>query len=153
MNPEVNRNILIAVDTSENSRRAVQYVAGMLGGIKEFKVSILHIIQEPEEDEFAVEEEKEKWFVTHRQEADRLLEEYRQILLEAKFAPEDVVTRSTLRYCPSMAECILAERDVLEYNTLVVGRKGLSLKEEFLFGSTSGKIVRIARNCTVWVVE
>jgi nucleotide-binding universal stress UspA family protein len=41
----------------------------------------------------------------------------------------------------------------MEYATLVVGRKGLSRKEEFLFGSISGKIVRTARNCTVWVVE
>ena len=34
MNPEMNRNILIAVDASENSRHAVQYVAGTLGGMK-----------------------------------------------------------------------------------------------------------------------
>jgi nucleotide-binding universal stress UspA family protein len=153
MHHKVNRNILIAVDTSENSRRAVQYVADMLGGIRGFYVAILHIIREPEEDEFAVEEEKEKWFISHRQQADRMLEEYRQILLDANFAPEDVDTRSALRYCPSMAECILEEWDQLEYKTLVVGRKGLSHKEEFLFGSISGKIVRIARNCTVWVVE
>ncbi len=153
MNPEVNRNILIAVDASENSRRAVQYVAGMLGGIKGFKATVLHVIREPEEDEFPVEGEKEKWFPAHRQHVNRMLEEYRRMLIDAGFAPEDVLTRSTLRYCPSMAECILAEQDLLKYATLVVGRKGLSHKEEFLFGSISGKIVRIARNCTVWVVE
>ena len=153
MNLDVNRNILIAVDASENSRRAVQYVADLLGGIKGFKVSILHVIREPEEDEFPVEEQKDKWFITQRQETDRMLEEYRRILLDAHFAPEDVAIRSTLRACPSMAECILEERDMHEYKTIVVGRKGLSRKEEFLFGSISGKIVRIARNCTVWVVE
>jgi nucleotide-binding universal stress UspA family protein len=153
MNPEVNRNILIAVDASENSRRAVQYVAGMLGGMKGFKATVLHVIREPEEDEFPVEGEKEKWYPAHRQHVDRMLEEYRRMLIDAGFAPEDVSTRSTLRYCPSMAECILAEQDLLKYATLVVGRKGLSHKEEFLFGSISGKIVRIARNCTVWVVE
>lgn len=153
MNPEVNRNILIAVDASENSRRAVQYVAGMLGGMKGFKATVLHVIREPEEDEFPVEGEKEKWYPAHRQHVDRMLEEYRRMLIDAGFAPEDVSTRSTLRYCPSMAECILAEQDLLKYATLVVGRKGLSHKEEFLFGSISGKIVRTARNCTVWVVE
>jgi nucleotide-binding universal stress UspA family protein len=82
-----------------------------------------------------------------------MLEEYRSMLVDSGFDPEDVSVRSTLRYCPSMAECILAERDKLEYGTLVVGRKGLSHKEEFIFGSISGKIVRTARNCTVWVVE
>ena len=153
MNPEVNRNILIAVDASENSRRAGQYVAGMLGGMKGFKATVLHVIREPEEDEFPVEGEKEKWYPAHRQHVDRMLEEYRRMLIDAGFAPEDVSTRSTLRYCPSMAECILAEQDLLKYATLVVGRKGLSHKEEFLFGSISGKIVRTARNCTVWVVE
>jgi hypothetical protein len=67
MNPEVNRNILIAVDESENSRRAVQYVTGMLGGIKGFKATVLHVIREPEEDEFPVQGEKEKWYHAHRQ--------------------------------------------------------------------------------------
>jgi nucleotide-binding universal stress UspA family protein len=153
MNPEVNRNILIAVDASENSRRAVQYVAGMLGGMKGFKATVLHVIREPEEDEFPAQEEKEKWYQAHRQHMDRMLEEYRGMLIDAGFAAGDVSTRSTLRYCPSMADCILAEQNTLEYATLVVGRKGLSRKEEFLFGSISGKIVRTARNCTVWVVE
>jgi nucleotide-binding universal stress UspA family protein len=153
MNPEVNRNILIAVDASENSRRAVQYVASMLGGMKGFKATVLHVIREPEEDEFPVQEEKEKWYYAHRQHVNRMLEKYRRMLIGAGFTPEDVSTRATLRYCPSMAECILAEQDLLKYATLVVGRKGLTHKEEFLFGSISGKIVRTARNCTVWVVQ
>ncbi|MCJ7616010.1 MAG: universal stress protein, partial [Desulfobacterales bacterium] len=45
------------------------------------------------------------------------------------------------------------ERDETKYSTVVVGRQGLSRTEEFLFGSTSSKIVNYARNCTVWVVE
>jgi len=82
-----------------------------------------------------------------------MLEGYSQILIRAGFRPNDVSVSSPLRYCPSMAECILAERDETEYGTLVVGRQGLSRSEEFLFGSISSKIVSHARNCTVWVVE
>jgi len=153
MENDINRNILIAADESDNSRRAVRYVANVLGGVKGFKVTVLHVICEPEEDFFPVEAEKEKWYQDYRRKADMMLEEYRRMLVDSGFGSEDVSTRKTLRYCPSMAECILAERDKLEYGTLVVGRKGLSRKEEFLFGSISGKIVRTARNCTVWVVE
>jgi nucleotide-binding universal stress UspA family protein len=153
MNPEVNRNILIAVDPSENSRRAVQYVGNLLGDIKGFKATLLHVIREPEEDEFPDPGEKDKWYQEHQRHINRMLAEYRGMLIKAGFVDADVSTRSALRYCPSMAECILAEMDSLEYATLVVGRRGLSLKEEFLFGSISGKIVRIARNCAVWVVE
>lgn len=153
MSFEVNRHILIAVDESENAARAVTYVGKLLGGIDGFKVTVLHVIREPEEDFFAEEAEKDRWYAEYSKQMARTLESYRGILIDAGFSPEAVTIRSTVRYCPSMAECILAETDSSEYSTLVVGRKGLSHKEEFLFGSISGKIVRSARNCTVWVVQ
>jgi len=111
------------------------------------------VISEPEEDYFQSESDKDKWYKEYRQRVDQMLEKYRNILIDTGFDPGDVLVRSTVRYCPSMAECILAEVDQTEYSTLVVGRKGLTHKEEFLFGSVSGKIVRTAKNCTVWVVE
>jgi nucleotide-binding universal stress UspA family protein len=147
------KNILIAVDESENARRAVSYVAEILGGVEGFEVTILHVIPLPEEDFFLTAREKEKWLSQYRVKIDALLEGYRQILIGAGFHPNDVSVRSPTRYCPSMAECILAERDEREYGTIVVGRQGLSRTEEFIFGSISSKIVTHARNCTVWVVE
>jgi len=147
-----NKNILIAVDDSDNSRRAVSYVAQLLAGTRGFKVTILHVIPEAEEDYFSTNDEKEKWLSQYSKKVEAMLEDYRQILVQAGFDVNDVSVRSTLRYCPSMAECILAERDATEYHTLVVGRQGISRSEEFLFGSVSSKIVNHAKNCTVWVV-
>ncbi len=148
-----NKNILIAVDESENARRAVSYVGQFLGGLEGFKVTILHVVPAPEEDYFPTSAEKEKWLTQYRQKIDAMLENSRQLLLKNGFKSENVAVRSTLRYCPSMAECILSERDETEYSTIVVGRQGLSRREEFLFGSISSKVVNHARNCTVWVVE
>lgn len=148
-----NRNILIAVDESENARRAVSYVGQLLGGLPGFKVTVLHVVPEPEEDYFPTASEKEKWLSKYIQRTEALLEECRQDLIAHGFDPKDVSVRSTLRYCPSLAECILSERDEIQYSTIVVGRQGLSRSEEFLFGSISSKIVNHARNCTVWVVE
>jgi len=148
-----NKNILIAVDESENARRAVSYVGQLLGGLPGFRVTILHVVPEPEEDYFPSSTEKKEWLTQYRQKIDALLEGSRQLLIKKGFDPKDVAVRSTLRYCPSMAECILSERDETEYSTIVVGRQGLSRSEEFLFGSISSKIVTHARNCTVWVVE
>jgi nucleotide-binding universal stress UspA family protein len=148
-----NKNILIAVDDSDNSRRAVSYVAQLLGGMGGFKVAIVHVIPEAEEDYFATTDEKDKWLNQYRQKVEIMLENYRQILIQSGFHDRDVSVRYPLRYCPSMAECILAERDDTEYHTLVVGRQGISRSEEFLFGSVSSKIVNHAKNCTVWVVE
>ncbi len=148
-----NKNILIAVDESENARRAVLYVGNLLGGFPGFKVKILHVIPEPEEDYFRMPEEKDSWFDQYTKKVDAVLADYRQLLIEKGFAPEDVTVRSTIRYCPSMAECILSERDETGYSTIVLGRQGLSRSEEFLFGSISSKIVNHARKCSVWVVE
>ena len=148
-----NKSILIAVDESENARRAVSYVAQILAGIKGFKVLILHVIRQPEEDYFPTSSEKDRWLGQYKLKVDAMLKDYRQILIRAGFTPEDVSVRSTLRYCPSLAECILAERDQSGYSTIVVGRQGLSRSEEFLFGSVSSKIVNHARDCTIWVVE
>jgi nucleotide-binding universal stress UspA family protein len=148
-----NKNILIAVDESENARRAVSYVSQLLGGVKGLKVLILHVISQPEEDYFPTSAEKEKWLSKYKLKVDVMLENYRQMLIGKGFDPCDVSVRSTLRYCPSMAECILTERYETKYSTIVVGRQGISRSEEFLFGSVSSKIVNHARNCTVWVVE
>jgi len=148
-----NKNILIAVDESDNARRAVAYVGKLLEGVKGFNVLILHVIRQPEEDYFPDSTEKEKWLSKYKLIVDVMLENYCQILIRAGFAQKAVSTRATLRYCPSLAECILAERKETKCGTIVVGRQGLSRSEEFLFGSVSSKIVNHARNCTVWVVE
>jgi nucleotide-binding universal stress UspA family protein len=153
MSFEVNRNILIAADESKNAQRAVTYVGKLLGGIKGFKVTVVHVIRDPDDDYFQKEDDKAQWYNEYRKQVDQMLDKYRTMLIDAGFSPEDVSTRSPVRYCHSMAECILTERENMEYSTLVVGRKGLTYKEEFLFGSISGKIVRTAKNCTVWVVE
>ena len=73
-------------------------------------------------------------------------------LFASGFAPDAVTWHAPRRYCPSIAACILAERETSSCATIVVGRQGLSRKEEFLFGSISNKIVSHARDCSVWVV-
>jgi nucleotide-binding universal stress UspA family protein len=147
-----NRNVLLAVDDSENARRAVAYVGFMLGGLEGFRVTLLHVISEPEEDYFARVEEKERWLNDYRRKIESLLTDYRRELIAAGFPEVAIQIRSPQRHCPSIAECILLELDQTECGTIVVGRQGLSRKEEFLFGSVSSKIVGRARNCAVWVV-
>ena len=148
-----NKKILIAVNTSKNSRRAVSYVSKILRGFSGFRVVFLHVIDPPEEDYFSCRAEQEKWMAQHGIEIDRLLEEYRQIFIREGFDPKALSLRKTLRFRPSVAECILEEQHRLGCGTVVVGRQALSRSEEFLFGSISSKIVSHAKNCTVWVVE
>lgn len=149
----LNRNILLAVDDSPNSRRAVEYVAYLLGGARGFHVTLLHVVADPEEDYFAEETQKSSWLKQYRERLTAHLGGYRGMLLDAGFEPGHVNIHLPQLYCPSMADCILKERDRCRCGTIVVGRQGLSRKEEFLFGSVSSKIVKHARRCAVWVVE
>jgi nucleotide-binding universal stress UspA family protein len=147
------RHFLIAVDDSESSKRAVLYVADMVGGFPGFAVTILSIIPAPEEDFFDSEEEQVAWTREKMAAANRMLENYRQIMIQAGFPPEKVRVRSCVGEERSFAEAILGTRCDLNCCTVVVGRHHKSKTEEFLQGSTSTKLIREAKNCAVWVIE
>ena len=152
-NEPKDRHFLIAVDGSDSSKRAVLYVADMVGGFPGFQATLLSIIPEPEEDFFESEAEQVAWTKDKLEDANRLLENYRQVMIHAGFAPEKVRIRSCVGGEESFAEAILGMRCDLECCTVVVGRHHKSKTQEFLFGSTSTKLIRDAKNCAVWVVE
>ena len=152
-NQPKDRHFLIAVDDSESSKRAVLYVADIVGGFPGFALTLLSIIPEPEEDFFDSEEEQVAWTRGKLEAANVMLENYRQVLIHAGFPPEKVRIRSCVGEEKSFAEAILDTRCDLSCCTVVVGRHHKSKTEEFLFGSTSTKLIREAENCAVWVIE
>lgn len=147
------RHFLIAVDESESSKRAVLYVADMVGGFPGFAVTLLSIIPEPEDDFFDSEEEKVAWTKEKLEAANRMLNNYQAIMAQAGFPPDKVRIRSCVGEERSLSEAILGMRCDLSCCTVVVGRHHKSRTEEFLLGSTSTKLIREAKNCAVWVVE
>jgi len=152
-NQPKDKHFLIAVDESESSKRAVLYVADIVGGFPGFAVTLLSIIPEPEEDFFDSEEERIAWTKDKMAAANRLLENYRQIMIQAGFPQDKVRIRSCVGEEKSFAEAILDTRCDLSCCTVVVGRHHKSRTEEFLLGSTSTRLIREAKNCAVWVVE
>jgi nucleotide-binding universal stress UspA family protein len=153
MTVQKNRNILIAVDESDNAKRAVLYVKDLLAGLSGFHITIATIIPQPPEDYFITEQEKNTWIENQNRAAERILADYRQIFIQAGFREEDVVSHLVMKECSSLAECILEEQGKLSCGTVVIGRRGISRKEEFMFGSTSNKILHTAKDCSVWVIE
>lgn len=152
-NPAMDRHVLIAVDDSKNAERAVLYAADFLGGVPGFRATVLTVIPEPPEDYFSTEEERDVWLEDHRADAEKMLNRYRKLLIQAGFKKDKVKTLVDVRDCPSVADCIMDNQQKLDCCTVIVGRRGISKKEEFLFGSTSSKVVHSGRNCAVWVIE
>jgi nucleotide-binding universal stress UspA family protein len=147
------KHLLIAVDESDSSRRAVLYVADFLGGFPGFTVTLLRIIPAPEEDFFENDADKTKWTAEKLETANKMLANYRQILIQSGFPEDKVRFRSCVEEGRSFSEAILDIRCDLNCCTIVVGRHHKSKTEEFLFGSTSNKLIHEAKNCAVWVVE
>lgn len=147
------RHILIAVDESENAKRAVLYAADFLGGMPGFRATVLYIVPEPSEDYFISDADRKQWIDENRSRAIRMLDKYRRILIQSGFSENKVALIVEVRYCPSVADCILEEQKKLGCCTVIIGRRGISRKEEFIFGSTSNKILHSAKNCAVWVIE
>ena len=147
------RHVLIAIDASEMAEKAVLYVGDFLGGVPGFRVTLLNIIPEPSEDFFITEADRTEWITNRRSEAEALLKKYREILIHSGFKKNKVQTRVEVREARSVAECIIDEQKTLGCCTVVMGRRGISKKEEFMFGSTSSKVLHTGKNCAVWVIE
>jgi nucleotide-binding universal stress UspA family protein len=147
------KHLLIAVDETDSSRRAVLYVADFLGGFPGFTVTLLSIIPEAEQDFFETEAEMNKWLKKELDDANKMLENYRQILIQSGFPEDKVRSRACVEESKSMSDAILETRCGLTCCTVVVGSHHKSKTEEFLFGSTSNRLIHEAKNCAVWVVE
>lgn len=157
--------ILIAMDESKNAVEAVEYVARIVDKTGETEITLYHVF--PEAPPIGIEKEatllhhpsfKEgtedfrAWLKQKRAAIEKVMDKARDILVKAGVAPRNVKVRIDEKK-EGIARDILKEAEKGKYNTIVVGRRGLTATKAFFFGSTSSKIVQHARNCTVWVVE
>lgn len=149
----VERHIMIAVDSSDNARRAVLFVGDFFGCYEGFQVTLLHIILEPDATFFRNNDERQKWLTEQREQARKVMEEYRHILVDAGFPDNKVNVRIETMRAPSVADCIIKEQNELNCCTIVIGRRGITKKEEFIFGSTSNRIIHEAKKCAVLIIE
>lgn len=147
------KKILIAVDESENSKIALLYVAEFLGGFPGFQAVVLSVLSVPEIDFFDSASERENWVTSKKAVLSAMLERYRSILLQSGFPDDKVVSELVLTEDKPISTVILEKQQQYSACTLVVGRRGVSRHEEFLFGSVSNKLVHLASKCAVWVIE
>ncbi len=150
----LNRHVLISVDGSENSDRAVAYMVCMLSGVSGVQVTLLHIISIPPEDYFTTPEDEKNWMALHERSAEAAINRHTEQFVDGGIALPAIVPVIRKGRFQSIAETILDELRKSGAGTLVVGRRGISKKEEFLYGSTSSKLLHAQKNsAAMWVVE
>jgi nucleotide-binding universal stress UspA family protein len=147
------RKILISIDESATSQRAIQYVGRFIGNTPGFDITILHITADPPEDYFPNEEARKKYFDEQDIISKNLLKNAQEMLHSQGVPLESIHTKGEIRAYGSLGISILEEQKNGGFGTLVVGRRDRSKQEEILLGSVSRKIIQTAKNCSIWVVE
>ncbi len=132
--------VLIALDGSAGSMRAVDY-AGKVFGESGFEIRLTNVIRDVEEDR-----------VTEAQKRIRdVFDEAGRRLVNAGI-PRDKITSRVITGTRSRAEAIVAEAKQNDCGTIAVGKRGLSEVGDFFMGSVSYKVVQLARGRAVLVV-
>ncbi len=148
------KKVLIAIDLSENSLKAVDYVGDMMVHHPSVLITLLNIIREPSADVMPDEIEREAYVRKMQGDTRRHMDEAARRLVTRGIGEKSI--RIKIQVCSklvSIADLILKEAKEGHHHTIVVGRRGVSKRQEFLFGSISKKVVGEANNCAVWVIE
>jgi len=146
--------VLIAVDGSDNATRAVDFAGAWLSGF-DYKVGLVSVLRQEikngKQDVSDLSEEREFVDAVEMQ-CSQNLEQARDRLISAGIKPS-AITTEIVRGAQSRAAAIVdvAERD--DFDTIVVGRRGLSRVEQFFAGRVSNKVLHVGRKHHVWVIN
>lgn len=149
------KNVLAAVDNSENALRAVDHAGFMLSGT-DAKVTIFHskrdvrrFIPKAVLNEFP--EVQKYWQHKAGEEIAPFMQKAKDMLLAAGLG-EDQITTKVVDGSRSAAADILNEAQNSNTGTIFLGLRGYSAVKDFTMGSVSRKVLNQARDMTVSVV-
>jgi nucleotide-binding universal stress UspA family protein len=152
---EPSPKMLIAVDSSENSRKAVNAAAPFAaetGG----EIALCHVVRKffagfGSQAPSAFEEIENQLKKSLRSKIQSMFDEYAKCLETAGVSPARIRTVCSIG-SPSRAAEILSTAREGGYGTIVMGRRGISMVQEFLMGRVTNKVLNGADELTVWVV-
>jgi nucleotide-binding universal stress UspA family protein len=158
------RKLLVALDDSEGSFKAVEYVGRQFGGISDLHVTLFHVLPGlPPDfwDDGHILTEKEmderrtvidRWLTNLKARLEPVFERAMAALAEHGIAPHQMKKKSSGEPV-GVADTILAEARNGGYDTLVMGRCGRSHTAHELMGSIAGKVINHGAGIAICIVE
>lgn len=157
------KKILLAVDASPASMKAVEFVASLLGG-HGYEVCIFHAIPglgaihfdlsevcRPELPEVDMVDMSDTCLETFKLKVARLFQDVKDRLMTSGFESEKI-SEKIISGVHSRSDAIVKEAEDGGFGTIVVGRRGLSKVEAFFMGRVGHEVVYGGKKFTVWVV-
>ena len=154
------KKVLLAVDASPNSMKAVEFVGRLLGG-RGYEVCIFHAIIGLRTINFEVSEcgqppgsenqMSDTCIEAFKLKVSQLFKDVKAKLLASGFEPDNI-SEKIISGVYSRSEAMVREAETGGFSTIVVGRRGLSKVEAFFMGRVGHKVIYEGKIFTVWVV-
>ncbi len=150
-----NQKIMVAVDGSESSLRAIDHLCFMLTGNPDIIVTLFHVAAK-------MGDYCEIDFNNHHGDIEKLMIEgsrrcvrdfythARQKFHEAEIS-DDRINIKEVKPRMNVGKAILNEFNSGDYGTLVIGRRGIG--RSFFMGSVSEYLIDKMENCALWLVS
>jgi nucleotide-binding universal stress UspA family protein len=150
----ISNKIMIAVDGSENSFRAVDYVINMTAGCRDRRVTLFHVLPHLRHFYSSDFERKNPRLQQVLQQGDnpRMANFYEKACrkLEAAGLRKDHMNVETNDQSFDIATAIFSELRTGRYGTVVVGRRGE--RDAFFTGGIAMRLVQKVTNQALWMV-
>lgn len=158
------KKLLIAVDDSEGSFKAVDYVSRQFKGMTDLQITLYHVLLgEPpqfwDDGHLLTDDERkarktvvEKWLANQKTRLDPIFQRAIETLTREGIPRDQISTKFTSESIDVIPQCILGEAKAGGYQTLVIGRCGRSRTLHFLLGSIANQIINAAEGLAVCVV-
>jgi len=153
------KKILVAFDDSENAMRGVEFITQAF--TRDHKIRLFSVIPDTAAACEIFSPELTTYFLSQReifcsmqdrktQLVNEAMEKARDVLIKAGF-PETNISARVAAQKKGVARDIIDEA-VSGYDTIVIGRRGLSAIKEFFLGSVSQKVIHSAGDLSVVLV-
>ncbi len=156
--------VLMCLDNSEGAMMALMHLADVLDTSRNCEITLFHAVREFHgfkkfvREVFSSEGDKTAIENIERElaQASKILEpsfdKARAALISRGVDPARIHLK-IVSDANNSAQAIIEEAEKGDYDTIVVGRRGLSKVEEFVMGRVSNRVIHMAKNRTVWVVN
>ena len=143
---------LLAVDNTQSSERELQYVAEMLTAREDIELYLLHIYPDPPPDYYSKGGTISDYTTECEKQAATI---FKGCLtrLSKSIDFQHITTASINAEGRPLSDIILEKQQEYRCNTVVLGKRGISKEEEFLFGSVSNSVVRSSHDFAVWIIS
>lgn len=157
---------LVTLDCMPDCLKIIDYLGRVLNGSEKCEFTLFHILPTASPDKLRMETvqrierihatrpDLDGYFWRYEDEVkmERCFGEARAKLVLSGFADSSITSAFGVE-SGDLADIILAKAADLGCSTIVLGRKRLGRVKEFLLGSVSSTVLRMARGSAVWVIE